>query len=455
MNDVERRRRLCEAILPPGVQRVDGEAPSRPECFDDGYVLPVHSVKPLQLLHAHEKDQHLVFYEKPHVYTWRGVPTTASVTALAHKYERPFDPVKAIASMKMSRGQAWPRFEYVLDAQPLDADWEPSRGTLLVSSGKTVASLRPGAMHEGTMENVKTILHACCVKTGGDSDEEFFSFARELSEQEIRDKWNAKGKRASHLGTEAHYQSELFMNGLPCRLWEPEMGVLADFVETMMIPRGIVAFATETEKVCPDADLAGSIDLIVYEPSTGLHHIIDFKRSDKLKQDLRGYGKMIAPFDHLDDCKGAAYALQLSAYQYILEREYGMHIGDRILLSLHPDAPFYTSVPYMKAEVEFLMNDRFGLVKARREVQRQNPDRFTCSLTGAPMVDAVRLEDGTLAMERAVQVRELPFTIDSDVRETFEMFVALHRIEGPCALPAADRVSWRKRMPEAGIVPFA
>jgi len=46
---------------------------------------------------------------------------------------------------------------------------------------------------------------------------------------------------------------------------------------------------------------------------------------------------MRAPFAHLDDCKGAAYALQTSLYQYILERDYGMTIGERVLLSLHPD----------------------------------------------------------------------------------------------------------------------
>ena len=58
-------------------------------------------------------------------------------------------------------------------------------------------------------------------------------------------------------------------------------------------------------------------------------HIVDHKRSDKLQRDLRGFGKMTGDFAHLDDCKGAGYALQTSIYQYILERDYGMTIGIR------------------------------------------------------------------------------------------------------------------------------
>ena len=79
-----------DAVLPPGVVREAGAPPPPPVDYGDGYVLPVHSEKPLQRLHTHPLDARLRFYEKPHVYTVDGVPTSISVTALAHAYEKPF-----------------------------------------------------------------------------------------------------------------------------------------------------------------------------------------------------------------------------------------------------------------------------------------------------------------------------------------------------------------------------
>ena len=73
-----------------------------------------------------------------------------------------------------------------------------------------------------------------------------------------------------------------------------------------------------------------------------------------------------------------------------------------MLLSLHPDAPFATSVPYLKAEVEYIMLNRIARVRARREVAAEHP-AFVCSLSGAPLVDAVYLDDGTTPMEKAMQ----------------------------------------------------
>ena len=441
-----------DAVLPEGVTRQEGEPPPRPLDFAEGYVLPAHSVKPLQTLHAHALDATLVFYEEPHVYTYQGVPTTTSVTGMAHGYEEPFEPLKAIDLMKNSRSQAWPRLEYVEDAQEGVATWTPARGVLLYAHGKTVAALPPHSLGE-SVEDLRALLQDCAVRGAVlDDSATVHTFARVRTDAEIQEGWARKGMLASHEGTEGHYQCERFLNGLPVRHWEPEMAVLFDFVRSHLLPRGIVAWNTEKEIVCPEADVAGSIDAIFYEPSTQLHHIVDFKRSDKLRAQMRGYGKMRAPFQHLDDCKGAAYALQTSIYQYILEREYGMRIGARILLSIHPDQPFCTGVPYLRAEVDYLFRKRFALVAARKAVAAHD-QKYTCHLTGAPLVDAVRLEDeGHLAMEKAALARGLRFTAADDVRAAFEAAVN-ERVES-VELAKVDCVPWRRRVPEGGLVPF-
>ena len=443
-----------DAVLPAGVVRAAGAPPPPPADFGDGYVLPEHCEKPLQLLHTHPLDARLRFYEKPHVYTFDGVPTSISVTAMAHAYEKPFVAASAIASMKTSRAQAWPRLEYVVGATECDdADWTPDKGALLACGGKTVAVVHPHSLAPGA--DLRGMLEAARVKGGTDDadDETLHVFERAMTDREIADGWARKGKLASHQGTEAHYLAECFFNGLPVRWWEGEMAVVLDLAREHMLPKGMVSYKTEWEIVCADADLAGSIDLVVWDPSRQVHHIVDFKRSDKLRRDLRGYGKMAGALSHLDDCKGAGYALQTSIYQCILERDYGMTLGDRVLLSIHPDEPFCTSVPYLRTEVEFLMANRIARVRARRALAAEDPARFACALTGAPCVDAVRLADGTRVMEKAAQVQERRYTVDREARAAFEAAVEA-RVE-PVPMGTEGIVSWRKRMPEGGLRPFA
>lgn len=444
----------CEAILPVGIERIDGEPPPAPSTFEEGYALPQHYEKPLQKLNSHPLDVHLQFFEKPHVYTWKGVPTSASVTACAHQFEKPFVAADAIKSMKTSRSQAWPRVEYVVNADPIGA-WTPRKGAVLVAQGKTIAVVQPMSMQGATVDAMRGVLRSAVIKgctvDPDEEDAEVFTFDRELTTDEIVAKWSRKGMLTSHMGTEAHYQAELMCNGLPFRWWEPESKVLVDFVRDHIVPKGMVSYATEKEIVCVDADLAGSIDLILYDQAAGLYHIVDHKRTDKLKDNLHGFGKMRPPLNHLDDCKGAAYALQTSIYQYILERDYDMQIGERVLLSLHPDAPFATTVPYLRAEASYIMEQRFALVQARKSALAADPT-FRCSLSAAPAVDAVRLDDGGVAMEKAALVRGMGYRVDPVLRAQFERAVSgwMESVE----IDSSGCISWRKRMPGGGIVPF-
>ena len=455
-----------DAVLPEAISRQLGAPDKPPESFGEGYKLPEHSQKPLQLVNFHPNDEFLVFYEIPHVYSVHGVPVTTSVTAIAHEYETPFVATEAISLMKTSRSQAWPRLDYVVDSRPGLAEWTPDRGALMVRGGKTVAVVPPHSLPPDASEaQVREMLHLPLSTSrkraqDDDADEEecYYHFTREYTAEEIEEGWKRKGAIARDRGTEGHWLCECFFNGLPVRWWEPEMAVLFDFIRQHLLPRGIVGYNTEKEISCAEADVAGSIGLIVYEPATGMHHIIDFKRSDKLQVQMHGYKKMKPPLNHLDDCKGAAYALQTGIYQWVLEREYGMKIGDRILLSIHPDKPFATSVPYLKAEVEFVMENRIALTRARRAVQEAFPE-FTCALTKAPLVDAVQLEalseEGTVQM--CTEKASLMFTMEAEpataVRTAFNSKVAEYLV--PIAPRRGEFTPWRKRMPVGGLSPLA
>ena len=66
------------------------------------------------------------------------------------------------------------------------------------------------------------------------------------------------------------------------------------------------------------------------------------------------------------------------------------------------------------------MQNRFNLVKARRAARDAHPEKFTCALTGAPLFEAVKLEDGRMVMEKAALIKEKPYTVDESMREAFE-----------------------------------
>ena len=449
MNEMD----LVTQILPKGVSPQAGDPPPAPKDYEAGFVLPEHTVKPLQLVNSHPLDEHLQFFADPHVYTFRGVPTSASVTYLAHQFEKPFHGESAIQAMIWGKKQAWPRAEYAFDVQPFSGSLSDGRGAMAVLDGKTISVCQPYSI--ASSADVVDYLKTAIVKgVEWEEDVEIFTFERAMKEEEILQKWAKNGEIARNKGTDAHYLAELFFNGLPTRDC-CEMNIVYDFVKRHMIPRGWIAHNTEKEIVCSDADLAGSLDLIVYDPDNAVYHIVDHKRSDKLRAQMRGFQKMGHPFKHLDDCKGAGYALQTSIYQYILERDYGMKIGDRILLSLHPDNPFVTSVPYLKAEVEYIMKKRFDLVQARKEVAAASSE-FRCKLTGAPVVDAVTVRggehDGLCVMEKVALVKNLKYEVDAELRQRFEQAVAMALPPEP-QLNTVDCIQWKKLMPQSGILP--
>ena len=61
---------IQQAILPAGLTvRTTPPPPPEPETFEEGYLPPEHTVKPLQETHQHPNDSRLYFYPIPHIYT--------------------------------------------------------------------------------------------------------------------------------------------------------------------------------------------------------------------------------------------------------------------------------------------------------------------------------------------------------------------------------------------------
>jgi len=95
----------------------------------------------------------------------------------------------------------------------------------------------------------------------------------------------------------------------------------------------------------------------------GEYIIYDWKRSDKL---ISGNGlpikksqydeKALPPIEHLDDSPYYHYALQLSLYKFILERNYNIKVSKLRLGIFHPTyhKPYILEIPYLEDEINTL-----------------------------------------------------------------------------------------------------
>lgn len=431
------------------LQPVDPEAMpfARPEHFDHRYVLPQHRIKLLETRNPHARDERIVFYEEPHIYTVDGMPVQESVSGLAGEYESEFDPSAGIAAMKRSRRNAWPRLDYVLNAKRVakvdDLDAR-NYGCMLVhrETGATVASTNPGVDADGVI--VLLMMRDNAVTPIDEADEEWYIFDRALTDEEICRKWELNGEDARNRGTEAHLQMELWFNSEPVRMDEGEVQVGLDFVRRCLVPIGAKAFRTEWTIFGEEENVAGCIDLAVILPD-GRLYLIDWKRSEKLSTKMKGYDKMKAPLNHLEDCSGCAYAIQLSSYQYIIEKYYGYKVAGRALASIHPTKPFVTAVPFLKNEVDYIMRRRQALASTRLALS-DDPTHadLCCSRSKRFVMDAVRDASGALYDAKVAKLHEIEATADA---ETTERARAILEGTAPPVSYRGQPVAWRKMFP--------
>ena len=443
-----------------------GEPPPRPEHYDHRYELPAHALYPLAKINWHPLDSRLVFYEEPHVYTLDGVPLSISMTSVAHSCQEEFDADRAIELMKMSRSQSWPRLKYTTDIKLIDSysDVVASRGVCIVKGDVTVASSK--AFDFGSMTGrsvVDAIRQMRSAKrthddlTTGVDQEKIYTFEREMTEDEIKESWRLNGEDARNRGTEAHLHMQLAVESVPFRADDVEVSHGLKFFER--ISSSWRAYRAEWEIVFPEADLAGSIDLVIATGGESLDDddpppmklaIIDYKRTKDLKSKMRGGRRQQAPMAHLDDCDGATYALQLSGYQYILEKVYGFEVVDRVLMSIHPDTPFCTSVPYLETEIEYLMAERIALTEARASCD------LRCPISNVCLHDPVIVADGEerITVDRKCALLKNWTILEDDTETKKRVGEHVTKVKREVPIPTFS-ATWKAQMPVSGeILPF-
>lgn len=176
-----------------------------------------------------------------------------------------------------------------------------------------------------------------------------------MTEQQLRAQWDAKAEHARRLGTIMHNKIERYYLG--------EALEFEEFDDTYRLFRQFTGdfhlnpYRTEWAIFDEQLRIAGTLDFLDY--TNGQFTIYDWKRSDKLISDGRPitsnrYNKTaLSPIDNIPDTTYWHYALQVSIYRYILERNYGINVHKGYLAVFHPSNPTYhvIEVPYLKQEI--------------------------------------------------------------------------------------------------------
>jgi len=246
--------------------------------FLKSFTLPERTPDKLARLHPLPEEDRLRFDASIHKYFLDGRQIPISVTGLLHKYATSFNAAAALISMK--NGARWPEKEADLIAQGLGTD-----------------------------------------------------------DQDFLVRWERNGQAASARGTLMHFQCECLVNDISVEAPHSPEFQQAQIIYQQLLKMGMTPYRTELSMYNTKLDCAGQADLIMRDEGKDCLVIVDWKRVRQMKFDNR-YEHLKYPFQHLPDCNGSLYAMQLSVYAHFLESDYNMKVADDMYLALcHPDNP--------------------------------------------------------------------------------------------------------------------
>lgn len=213
------------------------------------------------------------------------------------------------------------------------------------------------------LESVTTFVSNCFPKFNTELHAKQKAEALGISVQEVIEKWEQKGKESRDLGTAMHKKIENYYQGIDSAN-DDTFNLFRIFANNIKL----VPYRTEWAVYDWEYKLAGTIDFVDYQ--NGEYTIYDWKRSDKIIANgmpikTNKYGeKGNYPLEHIDNSPYYHYALQLSLYKFILERNYGIKVDKLRLGIFHPtySKPYLLEVPYLESEINSIFNLRSEVI---------------------------------------------------------------------------------------------
>ena len=267
------------------------------------------------------REARIVFEPSSHTYKIDGICAPRSVTGLVHSYSgNSFDAHKAVVAMKAGR------------------HWEERRRNFLQEDGS------------------------------------------EMNDAVIVNMWKERGQVARTRGILFHYHCEAHCNGLLVESpHSPEFQMFLVLMEALD-QMGFTPFRTEVCIFHIGLCVAGQLDALFRNHMSNTFALIDWKRCRTVIFD-DSFRTLWPPLDHLPECNGSLYALQLNMYRYILESEYGFYIGENMYLGVcHPESqtPSLIRVPLLQVEIDIIIRDQIarGYAMSAAEPELNTPFRL-------------------------------------------------------------------------------
>ena len=214
-----------------------------------------------------------------------------------------------------------------------------------------------------TLQSVTNFVDDCFPKFDAELHAKYTAAKLGITPEKVIMMWEQKGKESRELGTVMHQKIESYYQGKDSKE-DDSYRLFKMFTDKVKLE----PYRTEWAVYDTDYNIAGTIDFVDYQD--GKYTIYDWKRSDKIIANgmpvkvSKYQEKGLYPLEHLENCAYYHYALQLSLYKFILEKNYDIKVSDLRLGIFHPsyDKPYVLRVPYLEDEVKTLMELRSEVI---------------------------------------------------------------------------------------------
>lgn len=184
--------------------------------------------------------------------------------------------------------------------------------------------------------SMTSLLHKYVREFDQEYEAERYAIKHNLNKEDVLKDWKYEGDLAAFKGTAIHNYLEYLFKGLPtfhydinkaikilgkdviAEKWEKLTYLANKFYE--LTRELIIPIACELKIFDEETGVAGAVDLLAYHIPSKEIIIIDYKSSKEIQQQNVYNEFMLKPLQYLPDINYYHYSLQLSGYQYIIEK---------------------------------------------------------------------------------------------------------------------------------------
>ena len=170
--------------------------------------------------------------------------------------------------------------------------------------------------------------------------------------QSLIDEWAAAGQH----GTYVHEEIENWVKeGVIPR--ESKAVVAVDWLKNYQ-KKSDIEVLSEVIVYSRELKIAGTIDILALDKTTGIYEIIDWKTSKRI--DTASFGNKMGTSSvtkDVPDCNFYHYSLQLSLYRYLLEEYYGITVQNQLIAHLQDNGAKGYVASYMRDHIVAMLKN--------------------------------------------------------------------------------------------------